>query len=428
MSTACAPEPALDVGEPTSCETVDKNVWVYDVMQENYLWNALIPELDPTTFATPEELLREIRYSSIDRWSRISDKTTTNALFMEGKAVGTGMRILWDAQDRLRIATVQEGTPAATAGLRRGDEILTVGGLTLPEIEEQDVWDEVWGANDPGVSFTAEVRSIADASVRSVVITREWIDLITVPDTAVLEHAGRPIGYLHFTSFLGPSDVELSTAFKAFKAAGARELVVDLRYNGGGLVAIAKYLMDLLAASANAGEIAYTVNYNENLVDLDRVVHLDRQSESVELDRVVFLVTGSTASASELVVNAVQAHLPVALVGRNTAGKPVGSNLFEFCDSILSPITFELQNADRVGGYFEGLPTDCEASDDVDHPLGDPSESMMAQALALLDTGTCVPVSTEREAGSSGTLPLRTSPPRPAPLRTRSPEELRGWM
>src|SRR5690606_11786628 len=271
---------------------------------------------------------------------------------------------------------VQAGTPAAAAGLRRGDEIVGVGGLSLAEIEEQDVWDLVWGANEPGVQFTIDVLS-QDGSMQTSTLTRDWITLQTVLEASTFTHGERPVGYLHFTSFLGPSEGELEEAFRGFKAAGVRELVVDLRYNGGGLVSVARYLMNLLAAATAPGAVAYTVTYNENLVDLDSASMLQSKSESVALDHVVFLVTGSTASASELVINAVRAHVPVSIVGSNTAGKHVGSNLFKFCHSIAAPITFELRNAQGVGGYFDGLPPDCTGGDDIEHPLGSPQEAMM---------------------------------------------------
>lgn len=423
---ACSPEPLVDVGEPASCEVPDKNEWLYALMQEAYLWNTTLPEVDPATYESPQALLRDLRYTMFDRWSRISDKATTNALFMEGKAIGTGFRTLWDLEERLRVASVQMGTPAAAAGLVRGDEIVAVAGIPLATLQEQDLWDQAWGPNEPGVTFTIDVRS-ADGTVSTRTITREWIELQTVPDVVTFDHGGRRVGYLHFTSFLAPSEAELRDAFHRFKTEGIRELVVDMRYNGGGLVSIARYLMNLIAANTAPGAVSYRVVFNENLASNNEAHELDPNPESLLLDHVVFLVSGATASASELVINAVRAHVPVTLVGTPTAGKPVGSNMFEFCDSIASPITFELRNANHEGAYYDGLAPNCTALDDVDHPLGDPDEALMAQALALLDTQACLP--SEDRRGSSPTVSsFRAAPARPAPLHTPGLEELRGWM
>src|SRR5690606_559042 len=119
-------------------------------------------------------------------------------------AIGTGFRTLWDLEERLRVASVQMGTPAAAAGLVRGDEIVAVAGIPLATLQEQDLWDQAWGPNEPGVTFTIDVRS-ADGTVSTRTITREWIELQTVPDVVTFDHGGRCVGYLHFTSFLAPS-------------------------------------------------------------------------------------------------------------------------------------------------------------------------------------------------------------------------------
>src|SRR5690606_2751783 len=115
-------------------------------------------------------------------------------------------------------------------------------------------------------------------------------------------------------------EAELRDAFHRFKTEGIRELVVDMRYNGGGLVSIARYLMNLIAANTAPGAVSYRAVFNENLASNNEAHELDPNPESLLLDHVVFLVSGATASASELVINAVRAHVPVTLVGTPTAG------------------------------------------------------------------------------------------------------------
>jgi len=423
---ACAPEHPLDPDPPQSCEVVDRNIWLYDLMQDVYLWETMLPEVDPTTFESPEALMSALRYADIDRWSRIRDKTTTNALFMEGKSIGTGFSTKWDG-DRLRVSSVQVGTPAYATGMQRGDEILSINGVTVPDIEAQDLWGEIWGPNEPDVSFALEFS--APNGVVATSLTKAWIELVTVPHYSTVEAQGRTVGYLHFTSFLGPSEGELRTAFQQLQQSGVTELVVDLRYNGGGLVSIAEYLVNLLVGATASGQVAYKVAYNKNLaVESNSTKHVSRPDEAFPLTHVIFLVTGSTASASELVINAVRPHVAVSIVGSATAGKPVGSNLFEFCDSIASPITFELLNANDEGRYFDGILPQCEASDDLDHPLGDPAEGMMAQAFAVLGTGACAPVPVEERPEASVLPAWKIARERPAPTRYPEFDELRGWM
>ena len=125
--------------------------------------------------------------------------------------------------------------------------IVSINGVTVPQIEEQDLWGEIWGPNEPDVSFAMEFAS--PTGVVATTLTKGWIELQTVPQAFTVDAGGRAVGYLHFTSFLGPSEGELRDAFLQLQQAGVTELVVDLRYNGGGLVSIAQYLIDLLAGA-----------------------------------------------------------------------------------------------------------------------------------------------------------------------------------
>ncbi len=110
---------------------------------------------------------------------------------------------------------------------------------------------------------------------------------------------------------------------------------------------------------------------------------------ALSLGRIVFITTGATASASEIVINGLEPFVEVAIVGSTTFGKPVGQLGFAFCERVLRPASFQTVNADGEGEFFAGIAPDCEAEDDLSKPLGDPREASMAEALHLLETGTC---------------------------------------
>jgi C-terminal processing protease CtpA/Prc len=392
-----------------------------------------LPEIDPLDYDSPQALVAALRYAEHDRWSRVSDRAKTDALFQEGKIIGLGFKSKRDADGALRIAFVHPGSPAEQAGMRRGDELAAVGGLTIAEIEQDDRWDDVYGADEPGVQV--EIRVVSTEGERELIMTKDWFAMTTVPSVEVLDLDGRPVGYLLFSTFVKTSSAELDAAFEQFSAAGVREVVIDMRYNGGGLISIARHLMNLLVGDVADGDVAYKKRYGPGLSDQDTSTKLSRQAASLEaVERVVFITSGSTFSASELVINAVRPHVQVLIVGDRSGGKPVGSLHWNFCDQVAAPITFRLLNADDEGDYFEGLGTDCFAPDDLGFAFGDPREASLSQALHLLQAGTCAALEDDpaEDAHSEGfRLDLAPTPPR-APDREgpslHGLDELRGFL
>lgn len=415
--TACAPDDPFDFGGPRSCEVPDQNEWVLGLMQQAYLWSDDLPDVDPLAYDSPAAMVADLRVGH-DRWSRVSDRARSDALFQEGKVLGLGFRTRRDADDRVVVATVDADTPAAAAGLVRGDVIDAIGGLTTAQIDEQSAWGDVYGESEPGVEVTLRVRA-QDGRARDMVLVKDWISLDTVPETRVIQVDGRPVGYLAFATFVDTSIAALDDAFAQLRSAGVREVVVDLRYNGGGLIVVARHFMHLLVGAVAEGSVAYRVRYNDHFAEEndDRVLmRLDQTLPHV--DHVVFITTGSTLSASELLINAVSAHVPVTIVGETTGGKPVGSRHFDFCDSQAAPVTFRLLNADSEGDYYEGLPATCPAPDDLWHPLGSEQEASLAAALHVLATRRCLPLPEDGEGA--------VAPP-PAGLRRRPATEADAW-
>lgn len=435
MSVGCSQENPLDFGQPRDCTIPEQNAFMYRLMQEAYLWNEYVPQdVDPAGFESPSALVTEVRYAELDRWSRVSDLATSDALFEEGMVIGLGFRTRRTEDNRVVLGFVDPLSPAGVAGLKRGDELVGAGGFTNTELDESDGWSDVLGPNEPGVNVELDVASPngSQSEARSVSLTKDWYPLVTVPLADVIDHEGTPVGYLFFTTFVEPSIDELSEAFVQFEAAGVRNIVVDMRYNGGGRISAARHLVDLLVGSTADGEISYRTDYTPSLADANSTRHIQRQRASLPaLDHAVFITTGSTASASELVINAVRPWAPVSVVGSATAGKPVGSAQFSFCDKSAHPITFRLLNARGEGDYFDGFDTHCDSPDDLGHQLGDPQEASMAAALARLDGDACPTLvdDSEDEDESEGQLePQRELRTRPAELPGAYPglDALRG--
>jgi hypothetical protein len=104
---------------------------------------------------------------------------------------------------------------------------------------------------------------------------------------------------------------------------------------------------------------------------------------------VVVITTRASASASELVINALKPFITVVVVGERTYGKPVGQYGISFCDKTLAPVAFTLRNANGEGDFFDGIAPMCSAADDLDHQIGDVSESSLREALTVIASGEC---------------------------------------
>jgi carboxyl-terminal processing protease len=379
----------FEVPPPDSCDVPSQNGFVVEVMSDFYLWNDDLPaDIDVSAYESPEQLVGELR-QGVDRWTRVSDKATSDALFMEGKFIGFGYKTLRGPENEVRLSFVSDNSPASQAGLVRGDKIVGVNGISAEQLDEDDGWSDVYGENEPGITVDVEVEHL-DGSTETVSLTKGWIDIVSIPVAEVLEGpGGAPVGYYIMDKFVETTKSELEAAYKTFKDNGVNTVIIDLRYNGGGLISVAERQVNLTVGADHDGEIAYTFQYNSNYSDENKSTRISELGWSLGSDQVIVLTSSRTLSASELVINALLPYADVTLIGSDTGGKPVGSKSFEFCEKLLFPITFRLVNADGNTDYFDGLPADCWAEDDLFHQLGDPQEGMLAAALAYATDGTC---------------------------------------
>lgn len=378
------------VPPPDSCDVASQNQFVVDVMSEFYLWNADLPgDIDITAYESPEDLVSDLR-QGVDRWTRVSDKSTSDALFMEGKFVGLGFKTLRGPENEVRLSFVSDNSPASAAGMVRGDKIVAVEGIGWEQLDADDNWSEVYGENEPGVASEVTFEHLATGEMETVTLTKAWIDIVSIPVAEVLEGpGGAPVGYYIMDKFVETTKSELEGAYAMFKGMGVNTVIIDLRYNGGGLISVAERQVNLTVGADHNGDVAYTFQYNANYSDENSSTKIDKLDSSLGSDRVIVLTSSRTLSASELVINALLPYADVTLIGSATGGKPVGSKSFEFCEKLLFPITFRLVNASGNTDYFDGMAADCWAEDDLFHQLGDPEEGMLAAALAYANDGTC---------------------------------------
>jgi C-terminal peptidase prc len=306
----------------------------------------------------------------------------------------------------MRVLQVFPQSPAAEAGLGRGDRIVEINGRSVAQLIADGSIGGAFGPSEPDIQIAMVVQTRA-GEVRRMTLIKRVVTIPTVSLTRTFQIEGRTVGYLFFRNFVEPSYAALDDAFAALRAAGASELVIDLRYNGGGLVDVAVHLGGLVGGAVTTGRVFAEFRHNDKNSALDEALRFENPPQALGLTRLFVITTRSSASASELLINGLRAHLPVVVIGDATYGKPVGQYGFNFCDKVLAPVAFSLVNADGQGDFFGGIPPDCAAGDDVEHDLGAGDESSLAEALRFIRTGVCsVPTSAQ---------PLRArAAPRPA--------------
>ena len=424
-----------------ACGEPARKQWVLDVVRDWYLYPETLPAgIDLSAYATAEDLLDALtataRAQGKDRYfSYLTTRSAENSLFGEGEFVGFGFRNRTDEGDRIFIVDVFAASPADEAGLLRGDEVIAVDGRPVADALAGGgtTFSDLLGPVESGVTRTLTIRR--DGTTFDRTMTKRTVTLDPVPDdfgTAVLPLAGTTgVGYLHLRSYISTADPQLRSAFAQFRAQGLDYYIVDLRYNGGGLVSTAELIGDLLGGELFANEVQYRLLHNAARSAQDSTVRFQLQLQSVTPVRIAFLTTEVTASASELNINALKPFVEVAIVGSDTLGKPVGQIAFDLpgCDDRLRLIAFKTVNALGEGDYYTGLAETmpgraCAAEDTLDAPLGSIDDNLTSEALDWLASGACnVPMSTGDAADTRRKPSFERTPPRP-----RVPQPAEHWL
>lgn len=407
-----------DLAEPEpDCSVAGRKAFVAEIMLDYYLWYDRVPPIDLDALATPEEVLRAMSYRDLDHWSGMQRQVERQNFFDRGHFQGFGYTLAEDGEGGLRISWVHEGSAAGRAGLDRGALLIGVNGRDVAELSAHDLGVEL--AQPVVVHRVLEL----DGTIRDVELEQGDVEITSVKGTTIIETSAGPVGYLMFTTFVRPGEDELRLAFAQFRERGVERLVIDLRYNGGGLLSTAGLLGSLIAGDA-AGEPLIVETYNDRHGELNRERLLFTTEQAIHATHVVFLTTGRTASASEQVINGLAPYMRVEVVGQQTLGKPVGADSWDHCGYSITPITFHSLNARGEGDYFSGIEPTCAVPDDLSHHLGDPEEAQLGAALRLLNGQSCDLLP---KRSSSAPKLQRAAPKSRAQLPPGRIADLPGW-
>lgn len=381
------------------CNNDGQKQFVLDNLYAWYLWNDLLPaNISIDDYASPEELIirvtedfgpQDANGQPIDRFSFVRSQQAEQD-FLDGTAgdlFGFSYRFVDAAATDFRIVRVLSASPAELGGLARGQRILTLNGRSVAEIAGSEGVSTFF-SNNATVEF--EIERPADNEF--ITITKAAITVVPVPQWRLIERGAgvAPVGYMQLDTFIDAANPVFDTAFAAFKAAGANDVIIDMRYNAGGLVRTADLLGDYLG-----GDVAENLVFNRTEFNADRAAannsteFFDRLGNSISLSQFVLIATRGTASAGELVTNGMIPHVNTGIVGDRTAGKSFGQIGLEFCDKIMRPGAFRYSNANGDTDFFDGLPVDCAAPDDLSTAIGADDDPNVIAALSFLNTGAC---------------------------------------
>lgn len=391
-----------------------------------YYWYESIPRLNPfsSMYDSADGLLNRMKTYAIntstgrpyDKYSFL-DRGEVAGEIQQGVAGDLGMQVTYardkDGNISLYVLYADKNSPAGKAGVARGDEITGVNGSNNVSYDGSNgphvnnVINAVY--NDPSAAFTFKKT---DGTSFTATLAKTVYNINPVLFDSIYSIGAKKVGYFVFNSFAAVENQngatltkqELSRIFEKFQSAAISDLIVDLRYNGGGSVGTAEFLDSLIAPSTVKGKEMYQYIYNNKLSKMASQIGLENHvvfsgGGSLNLTNVFFIGSSNTASASELTINNLKPYMDVKLVGDTTYGKPVGFFSFHLTDfpnggtqekflADLYAINFETKNAKNEGGYFDGMIPDQLAKDFINIPWGNPQDDNLAKIFNYISTGT----------------------------------------
>ena len=425
--TSCTNEENIDTPENTSIteETRYANKFAKEVLELYYYWNEEISKdlnkLDPEKNSDPISTVEEIRYhdgtNQVDKWTMLTNNMDEFTSSVDGVSTTYGytpmVYLLREGSNEViaAVAFVSENSPAQKAGLKRGDLIYRIDGKTLTTENYLDLF------------YSSQIKlSLAKLIGNTITPTTELsMTAVKMYENPILcdsvyNFDGKKVGYLAYSSFDLTSIPELINICKKFKNEGIKELILDLRYNGGGYVITENVLASMFAPQSNVTnkDIFEKEDYNDILTELykqegistitkfeteynytDINLNVSTKDANIGLEKIYGIITGNSASASEALLSGLMPYMDIELIGEQSHGKYcTGSMLAP--EDVYNIVPQAIKNWGiyvMVGIYKNandetpcmpnGLTPDVKAEDYPTEPyqLGDENEAMLKVAL-----------------------------------------------
>jgi carboxyl-terminal processing protease len=327
-SSSVAPA-APPVADASACPVADQRASLRSFMDNQYFWYTGLAA--PNEAATSmDAYFQSMLYRPTDRYSFTQPSVAFNQIFTDGRRIGYGYAVVWAdaAHSAMRVRNVEPRSPVAQAGLARGDIVVSINGYSPDAI----AGGQAGPVTEAGIERTFVVRNAAGVQrvlrVQSADYPLTPVVTATTFD-AVRDGAPVKVGYLAYNQFVQYSSFDLYNAFAQFAAAGAGELILDLRYNGGGSVAVSRDLASMIAGDRTGNLLYAYLRFNDKNRAMNISVVFNRSVPGgtpfpmpAGVPRLLVIGSAATASASELIINGLRPFMPVVLVGETTYGKP----------------------------------------------------------------------------------------------------------
>lgn len=385
--------PTTPVDNTSAADKVKDSTLFYT--KDLYLWADKIPTtFNARSYADPSAIMTAIRQyaiepgfsSSVDRWSfAVDQQQWTNV--SNGVSQDFGLNVFFMKEGDLRVRAVEKSSPAGLAGIRRGWRITKINGSdNMATSNANFIVENVYQSSNTAFTFQKPDGSSVNVTLNAA----SYQDNPVVLDS-IYNVNGKKVGYFVFGSFLGDTTAmasQFSRIFNRFSAEGVQDLVVDLRYNGGGYVSVAENLANYLAPASANGDVMMVQKFNAKYSSYNSTDRF-RKKGSLNLSRIFFIVSNGTASASELLINSLKPYMQVMLVGPGkTHGKPVGYFPIPVDDKwFILPVSFFTVNKNGDGHYFNGMALNNQAADGLDKDWGDLSETALASSVRFITSG-----------------------------------------
>ena len=380
--------------KPSDSQIVDQNArdTLYFDMNEFYFWYKLMPAVVVTDYKDPYTLLEAMRYKTRDRWSFIQtyDEYVAQAT---GSFVGHGISMGLDPSDQVRIAQIYSQSPLYSKGVRRGWIVKKLNGTDLaPIFKAQDAtaYSNLIGKSTAGITNTFLFQTPAGKD-STIISTKASFTLNTVILADTLHLKSGIAGHLVFDQFIPVSNQELLSAFTYFSQNNIKDLIVDLRYNGGGDLSVLANMASYVAGATKFNSTFLTLTYNDKYQIYNQSFNFPSVAAPLNISRLVVITTRGTASASEDFINGLKPSFDVVTIGDTTNGKPVGMNGFGYPYRnpayIFWPITFSLVNSAKHGDFYDGFAPARYVIDDITHDWKDRSEACFKESIYYLEHG-----------------------------------------
>ncbi|MFZ6818478.1 DUF4214 domain-containing protein [Undibacterium sp. Ji22W] len=376
------------------CTPTAEKAWTRGYLDDVYLWYRDIAETPQNRQMSTAEYFDSLLVRSKDRFSFTMSQKDADDYFQSGLSFTYGYSLMREGT-RLRVLYVEPGSPADLAGIKRGMTIASIDNTSLAQPANDTQYAGLYPNKAETHTFT--IVELDGAVSRNVQMTAATIVKSPVLESKILTDQGRKIGYMVFNDHIRTAEQPLIDAINSFREARINDLVLDVRYNGGGYLYIADELAAMIGGYRTAGRIFETFKFNDKYpqktIDSTSWFYAYDTNNQVlpwlNLWRVFVLTSSNTCSASESIINGLSPFLEVIVIGENTCGKPYGFYQTNNCNTAYFAIEFSGVNELGKGDYVNGFAPRCQVADDLDHLLGDPSEKRLNAALNYARTGNC---------------------------------------